>query len=158
MSTQIIKSTSESTTPKATKTQIIEALVQKEIEQRIAHNKAMEERRKKIDKKIHEIAIANLVNKKEEELSSCMSSVWGKTIRIELEFSSDETDKLLAERGNLGRNKSLMYSDVKKEITALVNTQTNVKENPLLRPENNKSLEILLSVLKSPQQHNLEIK
>ncbi len=158
MSTQIIKSTSESTTPKATKTQIIEALVQKEIEQRIAHNKAMEERRKKIDKKIHEIAIANLVNKKEEELSSCMSSVWGKTIRIELEFSSDETDKLLAERGNLGRNKSLMYSDVKKEITALVNTQTNVKENPLLRPENNKSLEILLSILKSPLQHNLEIK
>jgi hypothetical protein len=158
MSTQIIKSTSESTTPKATKTQIIEALVQKEIEQRIAHNKAMEERRKKIDKKIHEIAIANLVNKKEEELSSCRSSVWGKAIRIELEFSSDETDKLLAERGNLGRNKSLMYSDVKKEITALVNTQTNVKENPLLRPENNKSLEILLSVLKSPQQHNLEIK
>jgi hypothetical protein len=158
MSTQIIQSTRESTTPKATKTQIIEALVQKEIEQRIAHNKAIEKRRKEIDKKIHEIAIANLVNKKEEELSSCRSSAWGKRIRIELEFSSDETDKLLAERSNLSRNKSLMYSDVKKEITALVNTQTNVKENPLLRPENNKSLEILLSILKSPQQHNLEIK
>jgi hypothetical protein len=158
MSTQIIKSTSESTTPKATKTQIIEALVQKETEQRIAHNKAIEERRKEIDKKIHEIAIANLVNKKEEELSSCRSSAWYGKIRIELEFSSDETDKLLAERDKLGRNKSLMHSDIKREITALVNTQINVKENPLLRPENNKNLEILLSVLKSPQQHNLEIK
>jgi hypothetical protein len=39
-----------------------------------------------------------------------------------------------------------------------VRNQINVKENPLLRPENDKNLEILLSVLKSPQQHNLEIK
>ena len=157
MSTQIIKSTSESTTPKATKTQVIEALTKKEYDERMKHNCAIDKRRKEIDQQIHKSAISHLVGKKEEELSSCRSSSWYGRCRVELEISNDEIEALFKEREKL-KNKPTIYSEIKKEIKALVENQINVKENPLLRPENDKNLEILLSVLKSPQQHNLEIK
>ena len=157
MSTQIIKSTSESTTPKATKTQIVEALTKKEYDERIKHNSVMDKRRKEIDKEIHKSAISNLVGKKEEELSSCRTSNWYGRCRIELEISNDEIEALFKEREKL-RNKPTILSEIKKEIKALMENQINVKENPLLRPENDKNLEILLSILKSPLQHNLEIK
>lgn len=159
MSTQIIKQTSESTAPKATKAQIIEALALQEQKERLEYNKKIEEKKEEIDKQIHEIAISHLVNKSKEELPPCEFWTHYKNCSsIKVEIVDSEINALMRKRGQIGWTKSVCMNEIKKEIKLMVSEQINIKENPLLKEENNDKVKMLLSFLKNPKQQTIELK
>lgn len=159
MSTQIIKQTSESTAPKATKAQIIEALALQEQKERFEHNKKIEEKKEEIDNEILEIAISYLVNKSKEELPPCEFWTHYKGCSsIKVNIADPEINALMRKRGQIEWGKSLCIDEIKKEIKLMVNEQTNIKENPLLKEENNDKVKMLLSFLKNPKQQTIELK
>ena len=159
MSTQVIKKTSESVAPKATKAQIIEALAIQEFQERKKYNEDLNLKHKEIDKKMMEIAISHITNKSKEELPSC--EFWGhyankSTVQITIEDKSIQD--LLKQKSKLGWSKCVSIDEIKKEIRVLVNQQTNIKENPLLKEENTDKVKLLLSFLKNPNQQTIELK
>lgn len=159
MSTQIIKQTSESTAPKATKAQIIEALALQEQKERFEYNKKIEEKKEEIDNKILEIAISHLVNKSKEELPPCEFWTHYKSCsHIKVEINDPEINALMRKRGQIEWGKSTCINEIKKEIKLMVAEQTNIKENPLLKEENNDKVKMLLSFLKNTKQQTIELK
>lgn len=163
MSTQVIKKTSESVAPKATKTQIIEALAIQEWEERKAYNENLKLKHEQIDKEMLEIAISHITNKSKEELPSCefWSHYWShylnkSTVQVTIEDKSIQD--LLKQKSKLGWSKCVSIDEIKKEIRVLVNNQTNIKENPLLKEENTDKVKLLLSFLKNPNQQTIELK
>lgn len=159
MSTQIIKQTSESVAPKATKAQIIEALALQEQKERFEYNKKLEEKLSEIDKEILETAISHLVNKSKNELPPCeFWSHYRHATSLKVDIVDSKIDSLLAKKGKLGWKKSVQIDEIKKEIKALVSEQVNIKENPLLKEENSDKVKLLLSFLKNPKQPTIELK
>lgn len=159
MSTQIIKQTSESVAPKASKAQIIEALTLQEHKERFDYNEKLKEKRKIIDKEINKICISHLTNKSKEELPKCeFYGSHGEEIRLLVTIEDSKILSLIKERSKIGLGKSINIDDIKKEIRVLVNEQVNIKENPLLKEENTDKVKLLLSLLKNPQQQTIELK
>lgn len=159
MSTQVIKKTSESVAPKATKAQIIEALAIQEWEERKAYNENLKLKHEQIDKEVMEIAISHITNKSKEELPSC--EFWSHYLSkstVQVTIKDKSIQDLLKQKSKLGWSKCVSIDEIKKEIRVLVNNQTNIKENPLLKKENTDKVKLLLSFLKNPNQQTIELK
>ena len=159
MSTQVIKKTSESVVPKATKAQIIEALAIQELQERKVFNENLKLKHEQIDEEMMEIAISHITNKSKEELPSC--ELWGhyaSKTTLQITIVDQSIQDLLKQKSKLGWSKCVSIDEIKKEIRVLVNQQTNIKENPLLKEENTDKVKLLLSFLKNPNQQTIELK
>lgn len=146
MSTQVIKKTSELVVPKATKSQVIEALCRQEQLERIEHNKKITEEYQALTKKRDELAINKVL--------SLPKALFRKKARfnksyycVEINVKDTEIEELSIQINNLPRHKSIVYSEIKKYITELVRDQ-QTNENPLLKKENEVHIKMLLDVIK----------
>lgn len=155
MSSLIVKRTSESTAPKATKTQIIEALVLAEIKAIQKHNEEITRQKRELDKQIQEIAIAFVANKKPEEFVNLDVAHYYKRVEVHIPVYGTEIEELLEKKSKL-RTRHDDIKEVRRSIKELLTNQENRVENPLLRPENLDKVTTLLEMLKNPQTINLE--
>lgn len=155
MSSLIVKRTSESTAPKATKTQIIEALVLAEIKAIQKHNEEVTRQKRELDKQIQELAIAFVANKKPEEFVNLDVAHYYKCVEVHIPVYGTEIEELLEKKSEL-RTRHDDIKEVRRSIKELLTNQENRVENPLLRPENLDKVTTLLEMLKNPQTINLE--
>jgi cation transport regulator ChaC len=155
MSSLIVRKTSESTAPRATKTQVIEALVLAEMKAISKHNEEVVKEMRELHKKIQDLAIAFVANKPAEEFVNINVQNYYKRVEVHIPVYGEEIETLLEKQSKL-QTKTADIKEIRRSIKELLANQENRVENPLLRPENLDKVTILLEMLKNPQTINLE--